>query len=143
MTDICGWRRDEGSVTLFAAVTMVGMLALLGLAVDGGQQIEAARRADALAEGAARAGGQAINLPDAVQGDRPTLDPGAAVAAAQAYLSGVRVTGVVRVTGPTTLTVRVTIHRHTAFLSLLGIDELTATGNATARLARGVAEEDK
>lgn len=136
----CG---ERGSLTLFAAVTMLGMLALLGLAVDGGQQIRAARQADALAEGAARAGGQAINLPAAVLGGRPTLDRGAAVTAARDYLRAAGVTGTVRVTGPDTLVVRVTVHRHTPFLSLLGISELTATGEATARLVHGVTGENR
>ena len=73
---------DRGSVTLFFAVAVVGLLVLLGLVVDGAAKVRAVQRADALAAEAARAGGQAIALPPTIAGQRPRADPAASVAAA-------------------------------------------------------------
>ncbi len=83
-------RSDEGSVTLFLAITVVGLLVLLGLVVDGGAKIRAVQHADAVAADAARAGGQAINVPAAITGAAPTVDARAASPPRDAYLRRAR-----------------------------------------------------
>jgi len=130
-------RRDEGSVTLFLCITVIGLLVLIGLVVDGGAKIRGIQHADALAADAARVAGQRINTPAAITGATPTLDTRAATTAARAYLSAHGVTGTVTTTG-TTVTVTVTTTTPTIFLGLIGITTITVHGHATATLVRGV-----
>ncbi|MCA0328469.1 MAG: pilus assembly protein TadG-related protein [Actinobacteria bacterium] len=134
--DVAG---DDGSVTLFLAITVLGLLVLVGLVVDGGAKIRAVQRADQLAAEAARAGGQAINVPAAITGEAPTLDARAAVAAAQAFLrrNGAQGTAAVTNAGQS-LEVTVTATAPTVFLGLVGIDSMTVRGHAHATLVRGV-----
>lgn len=117
----------------------LALLILIGLVVDGGGKVRAVQRADAIAAEAARAGGQAIVLPAAIQGQPPRVDPAAAVAAANAFLARRRLAGTVTVTGGgRSLDVQVQTHTPTVFLSLIGIGDLVATGHASATLVRGV-----
>jgi hypothetical protein len=116
-------------------VLAVAVLAMIGLSVDGGGKVRALERADNLASEAARAAGQAIDAPQAIEGDDKIVDPDAAVAAAQNYLSAAGVTGTVTVSSDRKhVTVTVTITYNTVFLGLIGIDTLTATRQATAVL---------
>ena len=130
---------DSGSVTLFLVISVVGLLTLVGLVVDGGAKVRAVQRADALAAEAGRAGGQAINVPAAITGEGPTVDAQAAVAAAQTYLTRNGVSGIVTVTDAGhTLDVQVTANTETIFLGLIGINSMTVHGHATVTLVRGV-----
>lgn len=131
-------RRERGSVSPFLAVTVVGLLVATGLAYDvGGTQITAQQQANAYAAEAARTAGQAINAGPAITEGKVRLDRAAAVRAARSYLDDAGVDGRARFTGPTTLVVEVTVTRPTAFLSIVGISRVSATGTATARLRRG------
>jgi Flp pilus assembly protein TadG len=136
--------REAGSVTLFFVVAALALFAMVGLVVDGGTKIRAAQQADALAEEAARAGGQAISLPPAVRGDPAVAEPlRAAAAAAHRYLTENDITGTVRITdGGRAITVRVSVTRPTVFLGMLGIASMTVQGHAEARLVRGVTAEE-
>ncbi len=130
---------DEGSVTLFACVASVGLLAMLGLVVDGGVKVRALQQADRIAAEAARSGGQAIDVRAAINGSQPVLDATAARKAAQTYLKSAGVTGTVTVgDGGRALTVVVTSVSPTVFLGLVGVDSLTVSGTATVSLVRGV-----
>lgn len=132
-------RGDAGSVTLFAVVAALALFLLAGLVVDGGAKVRGVQRADALAAEAARAGGQAIVLPAAIQGLPPRADPAEAAAEATAFLSRRGVTGTATVSDAgRSLVVTVTTTTPTVFLSLIGISDLTVTGHATATLVRGV-----
>ncbi|MBN1171056.1 MAG: hypothetical protein JXA67_02680 [Micromonosporaceae bacterium] len=125
--------RDEGRVALLVIVLAVAVLAMIGLSVDGGGKIRALQRADHLASEAARAAGQAIDGPQAIQGGDKIVDPVAAVAAAQNYLAAAGVTGTVSVSPDRQhIIVTVTIVYPTVFLGLVGIETLTATRQATA-----------
>ena len=132
-----GGRSDEGSATVFLSVTVLGLLVLIGLVVDGGAKIRGIQRADALAADAARVAGQRIDVPDAITGQDPTLDTRAATAAARAYLTTRGVNGTVTTTG-TTVTVTVTDSTPTVFLGLIGIHTLTVHGRASATLVPGI-----
>lgn len=146
VSGVTGRRRpggETGSVTLFFAVAAMALFAMAGLVVDGGVKIRAARHADALAEEAARAGGQALLLPPAVRGDRAAADPQPAAAAARRYLAAHDITGSVRVADDgASILVAVSVTRPTVFLGLLGIPALTVHGRAEARLVRGVTAEE-
>jgi len=125
--------RDEGRIALLVIVLTLAVLAMIGLSVDGGGKLRALQRADRLAAEAARAAGQAIAAPQAIQGGEKVVDPPAAVAAAQNYLAAAGVTGNVTVsTDRRQVTVTVTVVYTTVFLGLIGIDTLPATRQATA-----------
>jgi Flp pilus assembly protein TadG len=128
-------RADEGQISLLVLVLTFAVVAMIGLSVDGGGKIRALQRADNLAAEAARAAGQALQAPQAIQGGPKVIDPGAAVTAAHAYLAAADVTGTVTVWPDRQhVTITVTITYQTRFLPLVGIDALTATRHATAVL---------
>jgi hypothetical protein len=128
-------RGDEGQISLLVLVLTIAVLAMIGLSVDGGGKIRALQRADHLAAEAARAAGQALQAPQAIQGGPKVIDPGAAVTAAHAYLAAAGVTGTVTVWPDRQhVTITVSITYQTRFLALVGIDTLTATRHATAVL---------
>ncbi|ALV30748.1 Tad domain-containing protein [Streptomyces sp. CdTB01] len=135
---------DRGGITVFVAVCVLALIGIIGLAVDGGSTMRAVERADYIAGEAARAGGQAIDPADAITGRAIVVDPQAAAAAAQAYLSSADATGTVSVSGDaTTLTVTVTGTYDTKFLSVVGIGSLSVTGHGTATLLHGVTAPDE
>lgn len=130
-------RRDErGSISIWVVTATIVMMTLVGLAVDLGGQVHAQQRAHDVAAQAARAGGQQVQAAPAVEGRYVALDTAAARRAAKQYLAVAGVEGTVTVTGGTTLTVRVTDIYEPTFLSLVGIGDLTVTGDASARLIR-------
>ena len=99
----------------------------------GKSTFASSQRANAIADEAARAGGQALDVSAALAGD-VRVDPGAAVAAAQDYLARNGVQGAVAVVDGDTLTVTTTITEPTAFLGLIGIQNMTVEGSGTADL---------
>ncbi|MGW2650914.1 Tad domain-containing protein (plasmid) [Streptomyces sp. FXJ1.172] len=130
---------DRGGVTVFVAVCVIALIGIIGVAVDGGSKMRATERADYIAGEAARAGGQAIDPTDAINGRAIVVDPQAASAAAQAYLRSAGATGTVSVSGDgKTLTVTVTGSYDTKFLSVVGIGSLSVTGHGKATLLHGV-----
>ncbi|MGW7647291.1 TadE/TadG family type IV pilus assembly protein [Streptomyces bobili] len=137
-------RDDQGGVTVFVAVCVLALIAIIGVAVDGGSKMRATERADYIAGEAARAGGQAIDPAHAISGEKVVVDPQAAAAAAQAYLRSAGATGTVSVSGDgKTLTVNITGAYDTKFLSVVGIGSLSVTGHGTAILLHGVTAPDE
>ncbi|OQR63431.1 hypothetical protein B6E66_13905 [Streptomyces maremycinicus] len=132
----CG---DRGGVSVFVAVCVLALIAIIGVAVDGGGKMRAVERADYLAGEAARAGGQALDPAQAISGTAVVVDAQDARAAAQAYLRAAGAAGTVSVSGDgKTLTVHVTGAYDTKFLSVAGIGSLPVTGRGTATLLHGV-----
>ena len=125
---------DRGSITLFVAVAMVGLLAVIGLIVDGSRAVQATENADAIAQEAARAGGQAVDPAAIAAGGQIAVTPEAATAAAQTYLASAGVTGEVTVIDGETLVVTVTIIQPTIFLGAIGKDSFVLEGHASATL---------
>ena len=126
---------DNGSISVFVAVSVVGLLLIVGLVADGGIKVRAAVQADAVAAEAARAAGQAVDVPAAVSGAAVRVDRQAAADAANAYLAAAGHRGTLTVTDAgRVMDVAVTISRPTAFLSLIGINEVTVTGHGQATL---------
>ena len=124
--------RDQrgASLSAYVAVVVFALLAVAGLVVDGGAKISALRSAESAAAQAARAGADAGATSRA---SGSALDLAAVEAAASGVLADRGVDGGVRVEAG-----RVTVTTHTStptvFLGLLGIGELTATGEASADL---------
>jgi hypothetical protein len=129
---------DRGSaVTGYFVVMAVGIMLFIGLAVDGGAQVQAGVRAERVATEAARAGLQAASP----GGD---TDPSAVTAAAERYLVAANtdgnLQGYARVDG-TRLNVTVTVTTRTTFLGLLNVNQLTARGAGRADLVRSIDPE--
>lgn len=123
---------DRGSITVFTAALLLGLLAMLGLVTDGGLALAARVQAYGQAQEAARAGAEHLDQ-TALRGQGPVVvAPAAARRAAEAFLAGSGSTAEVTATATS---VTVTVHRtqETQFLTLLGITELHVTGTATAR----------
>lgn len=130
-----GTSRDDGSVTLFIVVAVVGLLALAGLVVDGGAKVRAVQRADRVAAEAARAAGQSVDVAAVLQGARVRVDPRAAVVAANEYLRAAGLPGEARIADDgTSVAVTVTASVPTVFLGLVGIPEFSVEGHAEASL---------
>src|SRR5687768_354668 len=81
------WRAEEGRVSAFVVVLTAAVLALAGLALDGGLALAAKTRANGQAESAARAGADAIDLAIYRDTGQLVLVPAQAVARAQSYLA--------------------------------------------------------
>ncbi|GAA2183555.1 pilus assembly protein TadG-related protein [Micromonospora lupini] len=129
---------DHGRVSIFLAVAMVGVLAIVGLSFDGAGQLRTLQRADNLAAEAARAGGQAIDRATAIEGGPTRIDQRQARIAVANYLSTGGTTGHTvsfpQIAGETVVRVRVTITYRRSMLGLFGFaDRVTVSGEATAR----------
>ena len=133
-------RDDRGSLTLFALVLALGLLSMTGLVVDGGANLTAQRRANHLAEQAARAGAQAVDIGALRAGGSPALAARAATSTAHAYLAAAGPPAGQVVVHGDSIEVTITRSQHTAILGLLGIDQLTVTGHGSAQLLIGVRE---
>ncbi len=134
----CGGQ--DGSVSLLLVVAVFGLLIAVGLVVDGGQKLRSSQRAADAASEAARAAVLSIEPGNTVRGQRPRVDPGAARRAAEHYLQRAGVSGSVTV-GDGQVQVRTTSSFTPSFLSIIGLGTQTVTGQASARLVRGVEQE--
>ena len=104
-------RDDErGALSTFMAVIALALLMAAGLAVDGGRKIVALREASHLADNAARAGAQAVDLDTLRTTGELRLLPDQATIRAAGYLAGLGHTGEVTVEAATvTVTVTLTV----------------------------------
>jgi len=137
-------RRDDGAITVMMPIVVVGLLAMVGLVVDGGTALSARGRAADVAQQAARAGADALD-PNAVRRGRPdrlVLNPAAAAAAANRVLVAGAVHGTVSVSGQS-VTVRATVQKHTAILSAVGVTTVQGTASATATILYGGTTEGR
>lgn len=126
-------------MTVFFAITVLGLLLLVGLIVDGGAKLRATQRADAVAAEAARAAGQVLDLPAAVAGEGANVDLVGAVAAASAYLDAAGLTGSIQIAEDRThLAVTTTAESPTVVLSLIGVPTVTVTGYAEVQLVHAI-----
>jgi hypothetical protein len=124
------------------SVMMLGVFAALmlvaGLVIDGGQKASAISRAETVAAGAARAAVNAGAGGTLGTGTDQPLGVSRARRAAQDYLDasaqkGESLHGTVTVSG-TRVRVHTTVEVTTVFLSVIGIDRLRGTGQASARI---------
>ncbi|HSH22952.1 MAG TPA: pilus assembly protein TadG-related protein [Acidimicrobiales bacterium] len=130
-------RDERGQLTLFVVFATVGLLVLAGLVVDGGYVLAGRRRAIDEANGAARAGAQAL-APSAYRaGGDVVLDPAAATAAAQDYLAAAGHSGSIQVDGDR-VSVSLTFSQPMTLLQLIGISDVDVSGHGEARSIRGI-----
>ncbi|MFE5108381.1 pilus assembly protein TadG-related protein [Streptomyces sp. NPDC056663] len=122
-------------MSIFFALSALAILMVMGLLVDGGGALNAGNRATSLAQEAARTAGQQLDPAQAIEGTAITIDPDAAVGAAQDYLAAANVQGDVQITnGEQTLTVTVHDTYTTHFATFVGMSTINVTGTAHAHL---------
>ncbi|MBM7491891.1 hypothetical protein JOD64_003113 [Micromonospora luteifusca] len=133
------YRGDHGRVSIFLAITMIGVLAIVGLTFDGAGQLRTLQRAENLAAEAARAGGQAIDRATAIEGRPTRIDEAAALVAVDNYLDAAAGTAghtvsFPEVAGETLIRVTVQItYRRSMLAPFVRAETVTVTGEATAR----------
>ena len=121
-------RDDRGAISTFLAVIALAMLMAAGLAIDGGRKISALSEASHLADNAARAGAQAVDLDTLRTTGGLRLLPDQAAARVDQYLASIGHTGNVTVAGDTvTVTVSLTVDP-----VLLPTGPITVTATETA-----------
>lgn len=131
-------RRDEkGAVTVFVVGFMLALLLVAGLVIDGGNVLSARREAANVAESAARAGAQGINITAARTSRGVVLDPAAAKARADSYLTQTGYRGTASIQGNEVL-VEVTITQPTFLLGLAGVASITVHGRGEGQAVRAV-----
>lgn len=133
-----GERDERGSISVWLVTATFVMMMLVGLAVDLGGQVHAQQRAHDIAAQAARAGGQRVEAPAAIEGRSVDVDLAAARTASKEFLKAAGVDGTVTITGGDTVTVTVTDHYDPKFLGAIGIADLKVTGEASARVVRTI-----
>ena len=131
-------RNEHGSISIWLVTASFVMMMLVGLTVDLGGQVHAKQRAHDIAAQAARTGGEQVQAAPAIRGDYLAVDTTGARNAAKDYLAASGVTGTVTITGGNTITVHVTDTYTPKFLSIIGLGNLTVTGEASARLIRSL-----
>jgi hypothetical protein len=120
------------------AITITGLLFIIGVVHDVGGQIRTTFYAAQVAAEAARAGGQAVDTDIvAAHGDH-SADRSAAERAALAYLSDADADGWVAFSEDSTeITVGVNLTYRRVILGLFGFNDYEVTRQATARLVAG------
>ena len=129
-------RPDEtggGAVSVPMAILVLAAALIIGLTIDGVRAAQGLARAEAIAEEAARAAGQALD-PVALAAGTPAVDPAAAADAARDYLAAAGATGTVDIVAPDRIRVDTTLVQPTVVLGLIGRTEVTSTGTAEAVL---------
>jgi Flp pilus assembly protein TadG len=133
-------RDDRGSITIYAAIIVIALLAIIGLTLDGGGKLSADERADEIAQEAARAGSQGIDVGDAVLGTKFVVDESKARGLAMAYLAsqGYPDAAVTFSKGDTQINVAITTTYDTRFLQIVDVTTLPVHGSASASLLYGL-----
>jgi hypothetical protein len=125
---------DEGAVTVFVVVLFAAFVMFGGLVLDGGGALADKTSAMGIAQEAARAGAQQLDLAAFRRSGTVRLLHDPAVAAARSYLARAGATGTVTVEG-NTVTVTVTVVHRTQLLGVVGLDALTVSGTGSAHPA--------
>jgi hypothetical protein len=128
---------DSGQITAFVVVMATALILLAGLVLDGGLTLAARERALNLAQEAARAGAQGVNLAVYRQSGNLVLNPALAESDAQRYLASAGTQGTVQVTG-NTVTVTVMITQRMQVLDAAGLSAITVHASASAIPDRGI-----
>ncbi len=129
--------REQGGLSIFVAICVMALVALLGLIVDGGGKLKASERADAIAQEAARAGGEQIDAGRAIPGNGIVVDPAAAHDAAVRYLQQAGFKGSYNIY-PADGGRELVVDLSSTYQSIWGLGDMPVRGHATAALVYGV-----
>jgi Flp pilus assembly protein TadG len=139
-----GQRRDRGSVSLFLSIFAIAAFILLALLVDGGTALNAKMRAADIAEQAARAAANQVDVAD-LRSPNPTvvIGPGACAAAASIVAqyqvtshTSASVSNCDAIPGSTKATIEVSVRTSPVIPLLFG--NFTMTASASAYPACGI-----
>jgi hypothetical protein len=129
-------RADRGSATGWAiGTTLVGLL-IVALVFDGAAAMTARAAALDVAQQAARAGADQLDLALLREQGVVAVDPAAAQATAEQWLHNADAEGAVNATAAD-VTVTVTVTQPTVLLAVVGIPTFTITSAATAQPLAG------
>jgi hypothetical protein len=124
---------SRGSVSAFVVCLFLGMVALVGLAYDGGRVSSRYGELSDLAANAARIGAQQVN---GIRAGEPRIDPEGARAAAARFLARRNLPSRIVVQGDRiTVSVRTIVPMR--ILSLLGVTERSISVTRSAELVAG------
>ncbi|MFE0462801.1 TadE/TadG family type IV pilus assembly protein [Kitasatospora sp. NPDC058965] len=136
--------RERGTISIFVAISASFLMVFVGIVLDAGGQLRTMELADALAQEAARAGGQQIDQDSLLSGSGYKIDHVAGCAAARQYLvTDPRLKDVnLQFSCPDLppgqadrISVSITLDYRTSLLSLFHVNTLSVSGAGTARLA--------
>ena len=122
-------RGELGAVSTFVAVIALALLMAAGLAIDGGRKVNALREASHIADNAARAGAQAVDLDTLRTTGELRLLPDQATDRVNSYLAALDLAAADVMIDGAELTVTVTI---TVDPVLLPIGAMTVSATETA-----------
>ena len=132
---------QRGQAIVWTAVMLPLFLAIVGLAVDGGLIFAGRRELQNVADSAARAGAQQIDIRAyrESRGRSVVLDQAAAQRVAVEYATGQGTAIDVRVdVEPREVRVQVSQNMSTSFTRVVGIDQVRLTAAATAEIRHGI-----
>ena len=134
--------REAGAVAVTVAVLAVSLLLVVGMVFEGGAAIAAKRRAMNVAEQAARAGAQQLDIAALRANGTFRVDPSKAAAAAGAYLGAAGYGGSVSVSGDTVTVSGVSWSSRSPVLSAVGVSFGGTVPAASARNLHGITVEE-
>ncbi len=136
---------QTGSITATVPLLVLTVMVLVGFTFDGGNVITAHRRAVNLAEQAARAGAERLDIAALRSRGQYRLDRAAASAAAATYLANTSTRGHVQLGHDTDgdyVEVVVDWTQPALFAGLLGRSRFTGTGQGRAHNCHGLVTEE-
>ncbi len=132
-------RNERGSLAVWTALVMPAFILCIGLGVDLSGHAAAQQEARAVAQEAARAGGQYLLLvdgrvrPDVVRAER----------AAHGYAAATSLTSTASAGTDGRITVTVTGRHPTQFLSMIGINSLPLSATGSAEVVSVIAGKEE
>ena len=135
--------RDSGQVTVIVTVSMLGLLAITALVIDGGLLFATKRNLQSLSDAAARAGAMRLDEQALREGqDQLMIHPGEAEAAASSYLDTAGFHGEFNVSAnPSTIRVGLEEEHASILLGIVGIERFEMRASSVARPAVGTTRE--
>lgn len=128
-------KEESGQVAVIFATTLLGLLIVAALVVDGGMLFSARRNLQSLADGAARAGAMSVdeNRLRSSGGRVVRLDPASARQAANEYLRGSGFSGGAEITvDSSSVGVGLREERPTLMMGIAGIRTITTQARSVA-----------
>jgi uncharacterized membrane protein len=136
--------RDEaGQVIVLVALMLTGLVAVVGLAVDGGIVFAQRRDLQNLADAAALAGAMQLDEQAYRESGAVTLDEAAAEQIATEYLTDVGDLTYTVAASETGVEVQVSRQAGTSFLRVIGIDHVEISASARAEARHGIDSPDR
>lgn len=133
-----GSKDEHGQALVLAVVVLGGLIAIAGLAVDGGLLFAQRRDLQNIADGAALAGAMQLDERAYRASGAVTLDTTAAQAAATAYVASESDVAFTVAARNTDVEVDVSRQAATGFLRIVGIGSMSIRASARAEARHGI-----